>query len=113
MTKDFSGIFVGKQEVKGRLLSSKIESVGFLTKSVGVAIVGITLCAFSGTMIMGWLIKSGLDDLDLKQGMRHELVKEQKDLVLKKQELLAMDNIEMVAGGLGLYPVGSAQVRQL
>ncbi len=113
MTKDFSSTFAGKQEVKGRSVFNKLECAGFMTRTVGIAIVGITFCAFSGTMLMGWLIKTGLDDLAYKQEVKLELVKVKQDLVMERQELLTLDNIELVAGGLGLYPGGSTQVRQL
>lgn len=112
MTKDFSSTFAGKQQVRGRSVASKFECMGFLTRRMGVAIVALTLCTFSGTMVMGWLIKTGLDDLAYKKEVKLELVKVKQDLVMKRQELLTLDNIEVVAGGLGLYP-GLTQVRQL
>lgn len=110
MTKDFSKFLKGKRQVvKGRSL--KIGSDGFLGKTFGVAITGIMLCGFCGSVFMGWMIKSGLNDLAGKEIVKNELVEIRRSLVAEKEQLLAKGNFESVAGGIGLYPVSPAQIR--
>lgn len=111
MIKDFSNILESKrQTVKGRSL--RIGSDGFLGKTFGIAITGIMLCGFCGSVFMGWMIKAGLNDLAHKEITKNELVQVQQSLVAEKEELLAQGNFEAIAGGLGLYAVSAKQVRQ-
>ena len=110
MRKDFSNILEGRRQVvRGR--STGLGSAGFLGKSFGVAITGIMLCGFCGSIFMGWMIKSGLDEMASKEIVKNELVQARKSLVAEKEQLLAKGNLELVAGSMGLYPVSSSQVK--
>lgn len=115
MTRDFSNVLEGRRQfVKGRSLrigSVKIGSDGFLGKSFGVAITGIMLCGFCGSMVMGWMINSGLGEMAEKESVKIELLKKNENLAKEKKELLVLANIEEAAGSIGLYPVKTAQVR--
>ncbi len=110
MKKDFSNILDGRRQiVKGR--SRGIGSAGFLGKTFGVAITVIMLCGFCGSIFMGWMIKSGLDEMAEKEIVKKELVQLKESLKAEKEELLAKGNLELVASGMGLFPVSSSQVK--
>lgn len=110
MTRDFSNSLNGRRQViRGR--SMRIGSDGFLGKGFGIAITSVMLCCFCGSIFMGWLIKSGLDEMANKENVKNELVQTRKSLMAEKEELLAKGNLELVAGGIGLYPMSPSQVQ--
>lgn len=110
MTRDFSKSLNGRRQVvKGK--SMRIGSDGFLGKSFGVAITGVMLFCFCGSIFMGWMIKSGLDEMAGKESVKGELEQTRNSLMAEKEQLLAKGNLELVAGGIGLYPMSPSQVK--
>jgi len=111
MIKDYSQDVLGKQKVSGR--SMQLGSAGFLTKGVGIIITGTAICVICCSMIMGWMIQDGLNELSVKKETKSELLKVKEQLDSQKERLLAQANVSEVAGGLGLYPASHSQVKQL
>jgi hypothetical protein len=110
MTKDFANIQAcRKQVVKGRSL--RIGSDGFLGKGFGIAITGIMLIGFCGTIFMGSMLKASLEEMGNKEMAKKELIQSQKRLLAEKTQLLAKGNFELAASDIGLYPVSPSQMK--
>jgi len=108
--KDFSNVLAGKRQVvKGKSILT--GSAGFLGKTFGVALTGIMLCGFCGSIFMGWMIKAGLDEMASQESIKNEQLQIRKILVAEKNQLLAKGNFELAASGMGLYPVSPSQVK--
>jgi len=108
MTKDFSCAFQGKQRVAGRSLLR--GSAGFLTKGVGVTLTGAALLVFCGSMFMGWMIQSGLNDLSCRQESKVELLKIKNRLEAEKNALVAQGAIAVKVQEMGLFPASASKM---
>lgn len=111
MIQDFSSVFVGKQAVRVKAVSLRDHSM--LRNVVGMV---VTLALVSGVvscMVFGWLIKSGLSELEAKQSVKIELIKEQQKLYERRNVMSARDRVEIAAAGLGLYAPEKGQTLHL
>ena len=108
MVKDFN-TYSRRQTIKGKSL--RIGSGGFLGKAVGIALTGAMICGLGASVLMGWMIRTGLDDLAQKQSTKEELVTSQQNLDKERAQLLAKNSIARVVDGLGLYPATDKQIR--
>jgi hypothetical protein len=108
MIRDFSNTFDGKQAVMVRPL--RISGSRTVKKIMGGFLVGTMLIGLLSSVAFTFLIRSGLNDLALRQNNKIELLKVQQGLYQQRKTLLEEGHILKMAGRLGLYSPVKRQV---
>ena len=110
MIRDFSTTFDGKQSIRFRPI--QVAEAGFLWRFTGLIATIAMFVGISGTLVFGWLIKTGLNDIGNMGVSRLDLMKTQKELLVERDALLLTDNIEQMAAKIGLFPPTKRQIRR-
>lgn len=111
MIQDFTNTFDGKQIVKVK--AARVRGNRMLKKIVGILLTSTMIAGLSASVVFGFLIRSGLNELADKQISKLELIKGQQGLYQQKNELLNQVKIEKIASNMGLYDPTSRQIRRL
>ena len=84
-----------------------------LWKSVGVLLVIALMAGVSTSLWFGSQIRTALDDIGRGRELHAELVAQNRELLAKKDQLLARSHIETAAKRMGLHPPNNGQTKAL
>jgi hypothetical protein len=84
-----------------------------LRKSVGVLLVIALLAGVTSSLWLGSQIRTSLGDIGRGREIHAALVTQNRELLAKKNRLLARNHIETVAKDMGLHPPKAGQTRTL
>jgi len=111
MIRDYSCVFDGEQRVKIRAVSFRDHRM--LRKVLGIVLTCALLIGLISCLIFGVFIRSGLKELETKQSVKLNLIKDQQRLYEQRSVLLDRGKIELAAANLGLYSPEKKQVHHL
>lgn len=111
MIQDFSNTFNGRQAVMVRSIA--ISGNQTLKKAVGVILLCAAISAMVSSVAFAFLLRSGLNDLNLQQGLKVDMLKTEQKLYSQRQNLLSKRYISKTAGHLGLHVPLKGQIQRL
>lgn len=112
MIRDYSPRrFAAKQKVLDR--SGRNDSgPGNFFKTIGIVVLLIAVVGLLAGLWVGWVVRSGLDELSWEREQRRELTARNRQLSETKDRLLEKERMETAAAGQGLFPPTANQVRR-
>ncbi len=111
MIQDFSNTFNGRQSVLVRPVA--ISGNQTLKKAVGVILLCAVISALVSSVAFAFLLRSGLNKLNLEQGIKVNMLKTEQQLYSHRQKLISKHYISKTAGRLGLHPPLKSQIQRL
>ncbi len=111
MIQDFSNTFNGRQTVMVRPMA--ISGNQTLKKAVGVILLCAAISALISSVAFAFLLRSGLNNLDLQQDLKIDMLKTEQKLYSQRQNLLSKNYISKTAGHLGLHAPLKSQIQRL
>jgi len=111
MIQDFSNTFNGRQSVMVRPMA--ISGNQTLKKAVGIILLCAAISALISSVAFAFLLRSGLNKLDLEQGLKVNMLKTEQQLYSQRQKLISKHYISKTAGRLGLHPPLKSQIKRL
>ncbi len=106
----YASVTGGRQRVLPREEAGSKENSLFWKVS-GIAITVLMILGLVASYWVGWKIRNGLTELARKQTINQTFSGLNKEVMLHRSNLLALENFEVTAGKLGLYQPTERQVK--
>ncbi|HFQ82157.1 MAG TPA: hypothetical protein ENK33_12425 [Desulfobacterales bacterium] len=111
MIQDFSNTFNGRQSVMVRPVA--ISGNQTLKKAVGVILLCAAISALISSVAFAFLLRSGLNNLNMEQSLKVNMLKTEQQLYSRRQRLVSRHYVSKTAGRLGLHPPLKSQIKHL